>query len=239
MPDKRKHRGAHPKDRELFAERHHARLRLAVEEYSWLLSRGYAEPSALKLVGDRHSLVERQRTAVRRSACSDASLHRRAGSCVALGRGGPSRIAVDGYNLLITLETALSEGMVLVGRDGCCRDLASMHGTYRKVEETAPAIELIAARCARCGVERIEWYLDQPVSNSGLLRAFIGEVLSDRPSLAEVELVRNPDRVLAEHEAPVVSSDSWILDRCRTWTNLAAAIIDEAVPGAWLVRLGP
>src|SRR5256885_8530001 len=44
---------------------------------SWLLSRGYQPKSALKLVGDRHSLRERQRLAVGRAACSDESRERR------------------------------------------------------------------------------------------------------------------------------------------------------------------
>ena len=40
-------------------------------DLSWLLGRGYAIVSAVKLVGDRWSLTERQRMAVRRAACSD------------------------------------------------------------------------------------------------------------------------------------------------------------------------
>ena len=43
-------------------------------DFSWLLTRGYAEKGALKLVGDRFSLTERQRLAVMRSACSDQHL---------------------------------------------------------------------------------------------------------------------------------------------------------------------
>ncbi len=71
MPDKRKHRGAHPDDNRLFAEDQLPSLRTAVAEYSWLLTRGYAEESALKLVGDRYDLTARQRMAVWRSSCSD------------------------------------------------------------------------------------------------------------------------------------------------------------------------
>jgi hypothetical protein len=33
----------------------------AVEELSWLLTRGYPPTSTLKLVGDRYALTERQR----------------------------------------------------------------------------------------------------------------------------------------------------------------------------------
>src|SRR4051812_38155912 len=79
VPDTRKHRGPGPEDRVLFGTEARWILTTAVGELSWLLSRGYPEASSLKLVGDRHRLVDRQRTAVLRSACSDAALaHRQA-----------------------------------------------------------------------------------------------------------------------------------------------------------------
>src|SRR6266404_1471952 len=45
-------------------------------------------------------------------------------------------LLIDGFNLILTLESALGGGVMLVGRDGCYRDMASVHGTYRRVEET-------------------------------------------------------------------------------------------------------
>ena len=77
MPDKRAHRGAHPEDHRLFDPAQWPRLREAVAEFSWLLTRRYADKSALKLVGDHDQLHQRQRMAVMRCACSDDSLARR------------------------------------------------------------------------------------------------------------------------------------------------------------------
>ncbi len=57
MPDRRKHRGPHPEDRRLFAPEALPRLRAAAGDLSWLLSRGYAPESSLKLVGDRYALA--------------------------------------------------------------------------------------------------------------------------------------------------------------------------------------
>ena len=71
MPDKRSHRGPHPDDAKLFAPEKIAHLRNAVEDFSLLLTKGYADKGALKLVGDKFSLTQRQRLAVMRSACSD------------------------------------------------------------------------------------------------------------------------------------------------------------------------
>jgi len=67
-PDTRRHRGAHPADKELFGPAQLVKLRVAVNELGWLLSRGYNMTSSLKLVGDRHGLRERQRVAVSRCA---------------------------------------------------------------------------------------------------------------------------------------------------------------------------
>lgn len=236
MPDKRQHRGPHPRDRILFAPEYIPTLRTAVADLAWLLTRGYADKSALKLVGDRHGLTVRQRMAVWRSTCSDQAAEARAAKCTMLEACAGTAVGIDGYNTLITVESALSGGVVLRGRDGCCRDLASIHGTYRNVQETAPAIELIATALVDAGIEHIDWYLDAPVSNSGRLKAFMAEVLEQRGwlGLFNIELVNSPDHVLATHNGTVVTSDGPVIDRCQTWTNLVQDIVTH-LPDAWVV----
>jgi hypothetical protein len=234
MPDRRKHRGPGPQDRVWFAPEARPTLAAAVDDLSWLLSRGYAWVSSLKLVGDRHRLVERQRVAVLRSACSEAAKACRAARRVKLEdiRGQPLRI--DGFNLILTLESALGGGVVLGGRDGCFRDLAGVHGTYRRVEETRPALELAAHWMAAWGVGPCTWLLDAPVSNSGRLAAMIRA--TDSRWLAEV--VPDPDTLLSARGDPVVTTDAVVLDRCGAWVNVARAIIEAGAPGAYVVDLG-
>jgi hypothetical protein len=126
-PDTRHHRGAHPADPKLFGLDQLTKLRRAVTELSWLLSRGYNLSSSLKLVGDRHGLRERQRLAVCRSSCSDQDRQRRKDHCVSVEQIRKT-VIVDGFNLMITVEAALSRGPLLIGVDGCIRDLSSVHG---------------------------------------------------------------------------------------------------------------
>lgn len=243
MPDKRKHRGKHPDDERLFAPAQREALRAAVGEYSWLLTRGYATDSALKLVGDRHGLTARQRMAVRRSACSDQALEHRTATMITLPDAAGRPVGIDGYNLLITIESALSGALIIGGRDGCCRDLAGIHGTYRKVEETLPALEMIIDHLAPFDIPHIDWYLDSPVSNSGRLKTLMADLLATRPDHAtrttawNIELVHNPDAALAAYPHAIVSSDSDVLDRCGVWVNLAADIIDTRLSSAWKLDL--
>lgn len=238
MPDKRLHRGPHPEDVASFSDAALPLLRRAVADLSWLLSRGYAGKSSLKLVGDRFSLTERQRIAVRRCACSDEELRSRASREIALESVAGKCVLLDGFNVLTTVEAALGKGVVLIGRDQCCRDMASMHGSFKKVEETPDAIHLVGQTLARLGARETVWYLDQPVSNSGRLKQLIATIAVERGWSWLVELVPDPDAVLAKADEVIASADSGILDRCGMWLNLAGEVIREHVPDAWYVRLG-
>ncbi len=220
MPDKRSHRGPHPSDAALFAAEKLPPLREALADFSLLLSKGYAGKSALKLVGDRFALTQRQRLAVMRSACSDQQRQSRLSRRVEIDELPGRTLAIDGYNLLITIEAALSGGLIFRGRDGCFRDLASIHGTYRKVDETIDALTLIGTVLAEIGRSRVEgvppsnrgqdardtntpralWLLDSPVSNSGRLKTLITNLARDHRWPWHVRLSINPD---AELRAPL------------------------------------
>ncbi len=215
------------------------RLREAVADFSLLLTKGYAAPSALKLVGDRFSLTQRQRLAMMRSSCSDQQQHARLARRVSIEALTGQPLAIDGYNLLITIEAALSGGLIFRGRDGCFRDLASIHGTYRKVEETVPAVKFIGEFLTEIHVTAALWLLDSPVSNSGRLKTLISQLARENDWPWEIRLTISPDAELSKMDTIVVSSDSVVLDACQKWTNLAAAIIMQKLPWATVIETGP
>ncbi len=237
MPDKRTHRGPHPADEKLFATGAISNLRTAIADFSLLLTRGYAEKGALKLVGDRFSLTQRQRLAIMRSACSDQQLTSRSQRCVLLENLAGQSIAIDGYNVLITVEAAMSGGVIFKGRDGCFRDLASVHGTYRKVTETIPAVELIGQFLREVSAGKALWLLDSPVSNSGRLKTLIGELARKNNWNWQIELLLSPDAELKKTDLIVASSDSVVLDGCKVWANLATEIIKNKLPSAKVIDL--
>ena len=137
----------------------------------------------------------------------------------------------------MSLEAALGGAVVLRGRDGADRDLAGVHGTYRHVEETWPAIALLGDQMAALGIVRALWLLDSPVSNSGRLRGILLQAALERGSDWQVELVFSPDPLLAQATEIIATADSAILDRCGRWVNLARLAIDSAIPEARIVDL--
>ncbi len=226
MPDSRGHRGADPRDAEAFGVASRPALRAAVSDLSWLLGHGYAPTSSLKLVGDRWNLTERQRMAVRRSACSDEDRTRREAARLSASEVAGMELWIDGFNVLTTIESHLGGGIVIHCRDGTFRDLAGVHGTYRRVVETTPALGLLASHIERLRVRPVRWLFDRPVSNSGRIRSLVLEIARERGSDWTVELVDNPDPLLKRATAAIATADSAILDAGPAWFNLARDVIE-------------
>ena len=237
MPDTRTHRGPHPEDARLFAPRAWPELQQATGDLSWLLTRGYAMTAAMKLVGDRYQLALRQRSAVERSACPDDARSRREARRAGIEEMRGRLLLIDGYNVLTTVEVALGGGVILACRDGTCRDIASMHGTYRKVEETVQALELLGEKAVALEAGEWVWYFDRPVSNSGRLRHLMEEMAAQHNWRWRVELVDDPDRILGVSGEIVATADSVVLDRCAQWFNLAREVVDTGVPQAGIVPM--
>ncbi|MBN1817410.1 MAG: DUF434 domain-containing protein [Sedimentisphaerales bacterium] len=237
MPDTRKHRGPHPDDAHLFGEEQILILQAALGDYLWLLDRGYAPNSSLKLVGDRFSLVKRQRLALMRCGCTGIQARKRQARCIGSEqiRGRP--ICLDGYNVLITMEAFLSGGLLFRAVDGCFRDLASQHGSYRKVEETIPALESIGRTLERLEPASVTWLFDKPVSNSGRLKQLVERIAAENEWFWQVHLTDRCDHDLAQSHDILVTSDSAVLDQCRIWFNLIETILAMSDHTACIIDL--
>ena len=144
---------------------------------------------------------------------------------------------MDGFNLIITIEAALSKGPLLLGVDGCIRDLSSVHGSYRSVEETEQAIMIIGNALEQLGPSSVLWLLDRPVSNSGRLAARIAELAIQRGWPWQVEPVFNPDSTIIASDGVAITSDSSILNRVERWADLKSYLLTRDIPEAWLIDL--
>ena len=237
MPDRRTSRGPHPKDKTCFGPESRPRLRDAVADLSWLRSRGYSDRASLKLVGDRHSLRDRQRKALQRCAAANQQVQNRAITRVGVEGLENETVIIDGYNVILSLEAALCGGVLLLGRDGVLRDLAAMSSHYRRVDATHKAIDLLGEFLDHHKCAGVRLLLDRPVSNSGRLKQLITDGVANRSATWEVALTDRTDQLLIESSSIVATADSAILDRCSRWFNMSRTLIEKSVPNAWIVDL--
>ncbi len=236
VPDSRRHRSAAPEDREDFDPAAIACMREAGADLAWLAARGYPETASIALVGNRFQASARQRHALARAACADPLARERRARRVEAGGLADVELAIDGFNVLTTVEVALGGGVVLLGCDGCARDVAGVHGSWRKVEESRTAIARIGEHLAAARVRSAEWILDAPVSNSGRLKTLLGEIAAERGWPFRVRVEREADRALVESGLLVASSDRVVLDRVPRWHSLAREVV-LGLCEAWIVNL--
>jgi len=228
-------RGYDQSDRIWFCEEALVRLRTAAEDIRWLLDRGYRVEPAVEFVGSHYQLLTRQRNALQRAACSSQQYNNRKASQLPPEAAKDGCLYIDGFNLVIILEVALSGSLIILGKDGVFRDLAGLRGTYSLIENTDKALALIGKCLRELKVPKAVFYLDKPVSNSGRLRNRILEHAAKWGIPVEVELVPNADVVIADMER-IVTGDSVLLDQCKSWFNLSSKIIGDYIGDAWIVR---
>lgn len=226
-------RGYEPKDAAEFGPKASQKLNAAAQELFFLMNRGYDTKTASTFIGNHHLLSERQRLALARIVSSREALEIREEKRLA---SPPESLVLDGFNTIITLEVALSGSLLLEGMDGTIRDLAGLRGSYRIVDKTVRAVELLLNRLDALGVREALFFLDRQVSNSGRLRALLLE--SEHAVRVQAELHPGVDGQLSRMKN-VVTTDAIILDKCESWYNLNRDLIAQAVPDAWIFRLDP
>jgi hypothetical protein len=230
-----RHRNAHPDDQVYFSGQHLLRLQQAVYELCWLFNRGYSRNSSIKLVGDHHQLRQRQRVAIGRIACSEDSKKNRDSKCLNLSDIKNRHLIIDGFNLIITMESAMAGALLLRCSDGCIRDLASVHGTYRQVRETKSVIELVGQALAAFEPASVQWLFDKPVSNSGRLAQLVRKVANKHNWNWQANLLDNPDQTIKASDKIAITSDSVILDSVEYWLNLTSYLLEHHVQNVWLI----
>ena len=214
-------RGYVPEDERNFSTAALEKLKTASRHILYLINEGYDLKQATVFVGNHFLLSERQRLAIMRSIATDRDLMGRKRKLKPLYELSGKEVRIDGFNTIITLEVLLSDSLLFDCMDGTIRDLAALRGTYRLIPETAEALRLMFDVLQEVSVGKINMLLDEPVSNSGRLKTLAAETAENKYSFdLDITILRDVDRTLYGKDL-VITSDSIILDQCRSWVNLS------------------
>jgi hypothetical protein len=228
QPETRRNRGKGPHDESLFGVvKEREKLLLALNDMYYLLSKDYPARATLSLVGNRYRLRQRQILALQGMACSAKDVGIRKLKETAAGDIRGKTIWLDGFNVVIILETLLSGGFVFKGLDGCYRDISSVHGSYKRVRQTEEVLVTVGKALDELGPERVIWIFDAPVSNSGRIKTLCYEIAAAHGFAWDIYLDNAPDKFLIAENRLIASSDAWVLNGCYAWFNLVSHIINH------------
>ena len=200
-------------------------LQKAADDFRYLLNRGYPRKASLELVGNRYQLNYDQRHLLHRGVFSktDSKLRRKKKTSLSEIRG--KELVIDGYNVLITLEAALSGRSLVSGDDGFIRDISGLSGNFKKSERTDQALQLIFDTLGRIKPRHTLFLFDAPISKSGKLAQEVRGRLRGETVPGDARAVKVPEKILIGFPGVVATSDTAIIDRSKKVLDLAGYVI--------------
>lgn len=208
----------------------------AADDIRYLLNRGYPRKPALELVGNRHQLTSNQRHLLHRGVFSEEDSRRRREAKVTIKRLQGQDLAIDGHNVLITIEAGLSRRPLIHADDGFIRDISGLSGHFRKTSKTEEAIRLMLDVLKKIEPRRVLFLFDAPISKSGILAREVRNLLVKEGLPGDAEAVKVPEDVLVGFPGIVATSDTAIIDHTRRVVDLAGYIIQTRIRPHSLAR---
>jgi hypothetical protein len=197
----------------------------AAADFRFLLARGYPRAAALALVGNRYGLDHTARQLLHRGVFAPELASARRAK-LRLLRDLPGRpLALDGHNVLITLECA-GRGLPLVAADdGFIRDVGEISGAFKVSPATDRVLAQLADYLAAHPTGPVDVFYDAPLSRSGELARRTREVFASRNLTVQAAAVPVPERLLSAFPGAIVTSDTALIDGHTAVVDLAGEII--------------
>ena len=208
----------------------------AAIDFRYLLNRAYPRKPSLELVGNRYQLTFDGRHLLHRGVFSHADAMKRLETRVSLQKISAQELAIDGYNVVITLEAALSGRPLIFGDDGFLRDISGLSGNFRRTRRTEESLQLIYDLLKEKKPRRTMFLFDAPISKSGKLAEEVRRHLQEMGIPGDAEAVKVPEDILIGFPGIVATSDTAIIDQSARIVDLAGSLIRKRIPSAPILR---
>jgi hypothetical protein len=208
----------------------------AAGDFRYLLNRGYPRSTSLTLVGNRYNLEHKERQLLQRGVFDDATAGRRAVQRQTLGNLTGCALALDGHNVLITLECGLRGVPLIEADDGFIRDIGEVSRTYRTSSFSEQALLLVTQHLCNYQVYPVYVWYDAPLSHSGELAQRTREIFHSYGLAGEAWAIPVPEKELLAFEGVVATSDTAIIDQVSQVADVAGEIL-RSRPGIQIISL--
>ncbi len=202
-------------------------LKEAATDLRYLLNRGYNRKSAIELVGNRWNLNKDERHILYRAIFSNEEIKARKWNEVELEEINGKIVAIDTYNVLITIESFLKGYILIEADDDYLRDISKVHNKYKQSPYTIQVIRLILEKLKPYNPKSVLFFLDKGISHSGELAALIKEEINKFELNGDAETVPSSDRSVINQGEVVISNDRIVLENALAHVNLLSLLIND------------
>jgi hypothetical protein len=199
------------------------------EDFRYLLNRRYPRKAALELVGNRYGLTFDERHLLHRGVFSYADSKSRRKKLIAIKDIRNKDLAIDGHNVLITIEAGISGRPLVLADDGFIRDISGLSGNFKKNKRTEEALQLILNVLKKLKPCYTLFLLDAPISMSGKLAEEIRDLLKQANLPGDAIAVKVPEKIMIGFPGIIATSDTAIVNQSEQVLDLAGYIITKRI----------
>ena len=210
-------------------ERLKNKLREPAADIRYLLYRGYRRKGAIRFVSNHYRLAEEERHILTRLIFDPETAARRSNKRLACSRLKGCDIFIDGYNVLITMESVLHNETVWFADDGFLRDTRGIFKNHTNTATTYQAVDEMLTTLSVLAINSATILLDSQMSNSGKLAQFIRKRAAKCPFKTAVTTSKNVDFDLKQvgYRGVIATADSVIVDAVERAADLTACWMEQ------------
>lgn len=190
----------------------------------YLVDRGYPKESSVRFVSDHYRLPDEARFVISRVVVASDAAESRRRKAVSLESLRDRELFIDGYNVIITIESLLGGRPVYRCDDGFLRDAEGIFRSYRTSDLTVSALSEVLDLVALGGPAKSVVLLDKQISLSGELASLIRRMMDALSLPGTAEAVRDVDGRLKAAQGVVATGDGNIIDSAMEVTDLPCQV---------------
>ncbi|WP_445475448.1 DUF434 domain-containing protein [Methanococcoides methylutens] len=199
----------------------------------YLLSRGYVRKTAITFVSNHYRLTEHERHVLARLVFSNETADSRSKKKLVCSHLEGCDVLVDGYNVIITIESSLKNEPIWSADDGFLRDTSGIFRNHRVTDTTYMAVDEMLATLSNLKLRSATILLDSQMSNSGKLAQFILEKAESNDFKTDARTSKHVDfdlkeagthAVIATADGIIVDAVEKVVDITECWMKLNGKI---------------
>ncbi|KXA98821.1 hypothetical protein AKJ39_00530 [candidate division MSBL1 archaeon SCGC-AAA259J03] len=198
----------------------------AIHDLRYLLNRGYPRDSAVEFVSDHYLLEIDKRHLLTRCVFPKKEIKNHRKRLINSEQVSGREVGIDGYNVLITVETILNGGKTILCDDGLIRDLEAIFGKYKMSDSTEDALSEILNVLQEMKPEKVVFFFDKQVSKSGELAGLTRRRLDEMGINGDSRTAAGTDAKVWEFEISA-SSDRVIINKSEKILDIPSEILKK------------
>lgn len=195
----------------------------------YLFNRGYPKTSTIQFVSNHYRLDNEERHILTRVLSSSKTSNLRRQRKVKCNQISNKDLIIDGYNVLITVESLMDNCNLWEGDDGFVRDTRGIFRKFRVTDTTQKAIDEVLTFLLKYQVKSAIILFDRQISKSGELAKFVNDRLEHCSIKGSARTSRHVDFDLKNSDSGyiVATSDGAVIDNAEQVVDIPGCLMES------------